>query len=93
MADRMNGTAAATTATDGGSARGADAGLVPRQTTGATVVETVRGLELRGLDGPAARNIAALAFGIRPARNGWSVAEIEHLRFLRAIVREGSLEP
>jgi len=93
MADRMNGPGAATTAAGGGSGRGVEAGLVPRKVTGGSVGETVRGLELRGLDASAARNLAALAFGVRPARSGWTVAEIEHLRFLRSIVREGGLEP
>jgi hypothetical protein len=93
MADRMNRPGAATAAARGGSERRAEAGLVPRNAAGGSVRETVRGLELRGLDASAARNLAALAFGVRPARSGWTVAEIEHLRFLRAIVREGGLEP
>jgi hypothetical protein len=93
MADPRNGPGAATTAARSGSVSGAGEALVPPTATGGAVRETVRRLERRGLDASAARNLAALAFGVWPARSGWTVAQIEHLRFLRAIVREGALEP
>jgi hypothetical protein len=77
--------------------RGAPAGpawhRVAPSARGESVREAVRGLQLRGLDASEAGNVAALAYGVWPARRGWTVAQIEHLRFLRAIVREGSLEP
>lgn len=38
-----------------------------------------------------AGNIVALAHGLRPARNGWTVREIEHLRFLHAMVKTGRI--
>ena len=38
-----------------------------------------------------AGNIVALAHGLRPARSGWSVREIEHLRFLQAMVKSGRI--
>jgi len=93
MADPRNGPDAATTAPPSGSVPGAGEGLVPPTATGGSVRETVRRLERRGLDASAARNLAALAFGVWPARTSWTVAQIEHLRFLRAIVRGGALEP
>jgi hypothetical protein len=36
-----------------------------------------------------AGNLVALAHGLRPASAGWKVREIEHLRFLRSLVRAG----
>jgi hypothetical protein len=39
-----------------------------------------------------AGNIVALAHGLRPARSGWSVREIEHLRFLQAMVKSGRID-
>lgn len=97
MADLLNRPAAATTATTSGARGGSPAGAAgPAMATGASapsVGETVRGLERRGLDHAEAGNLAALAFGVWPARTGWTVAQIEHLRFLRAIVRGGALEP
>lgn len=38
-----------------------------------------------------AGNLVALAHGIRPARNGWTVREIEHLRFLQAMAKSGRI--
>lgn len=97
MADLLNGPAAATTATTIGARGGPPAGAAGRaMSTGPSsrsVGETVRILERRGLDASEAGNLAALAFGVWPARTGWTVAQIEHLRFLRAIVRGGALEP
>jgi hypothetical protein len=46
-------------------------------------------LEIGGWSEREAGNLVALLHGIRPARTGWSVREIEHLRFLRAVVRSG----
>lgn len=46
-------------------------------------------LETGGWTACEAGNLVAFALGIRPVRSGWTVREIEHLRFLRAIVRSG----
>lgn len=51
----------------------------------------VWGLESGGWTQREAGNLVALLHGIRPARSGWSVREIEHLRFLRALVDEGRI--
>lgn len=38
-----------------------------------------------------AGNLVALLHGLRPARNGWSAHEIEHLQYIRTLVRSGRL--
>ncbi len=48
-------------------------------------------LEADGWTEREAGNLAALAHGLRPARNGWTVREIEHLRFLHAMVKTGRI--
>lgn len=44
-------------------------------------------LESGGWTEREAGNLVALAHGLRPARSGWTVREIEHLRFLQSMVR------
>jgi hypothetical protein len=39
-----------------------------------------------------AGNLAAIALGLRPARNGWTGAELDHLRFLKSLVNTGRIE-
>lgn len=48
-------------------------------------------LESGGWTEREAGNLVALLHGLRPARSGWSVREIEHLRFLQALVKTGRL--
>lgn len=48
-------------------------------------------LEAGGWTEREAGNLVALAHGLRPARSGWSVREIEHLRFLQSMVRSGRI--
>lgn len=36
-----------------------------------------------------AGNLAAIALGLRPARNGWTGSELDHLRFLKSLVIAG----
>ena len=48
-------------------------------------------LESGGWTEREAGNLDALAHGLRPARSGWSVREIEHLRFLQTMVRTGRI--
>jgi hypothetical protein len=50
------------------------------------------GLETGGWSEREAGNLVALLHGLRPALSGWSEREIEHLRFLRALVDTGRLD-
>ena len=54
--------------------------------------ELVRRLELSGLASLEAGNVVAYLLGLRPVASGWRVTEIDHLRFLRALVADGRLE-
>ena len=49
-------------------------------------------LESGGWSQREASNLVALANGLRPASAGWTVREIEHLRFLRAAVKSGRID-
>lgn len=48
-------------------------------------------LEAGGWTEREAGNLVALLHGLKPARSGWNVREIEHLRFLQALVRTGRI--
>ena len=48
-------------------------------------------LEAGGWTEREAGNLVALVHGLRPSRNGWTVREIEHLRFLHAMVKSGRI--
>jgi hypothetical protein len=48
-------------------------------------------LEIGGWSEREAGNLVALLHGLRPAQTGWTEREIDHLRFLRAIVESGRL--
>jgi hypothetical protein len=48
-------------------------------------------LEAGGWTEREAGNLVALAHGLRPARTGWTVREIEHLRFIHAMVKSGRI--
>jgi len=48
-------------------------------------------LEAGGWSQPEASNLVALVHGLRPVRAGWSIREIEHLRFLQAMVNSGRI--
>ena len=48
-------------------------------------------LEAGGWTEREAGNLVALLHGLRPAGNGWTVREIEHLRFLNAMVKSGRI--
>lgn len=63
-------------------------GRTPRAPGARALVWT---LESGGWTQREAGNLVALLHGIRPARSGWSVREIEHLRFLRALVDQGRI--
>jgi hypothetical protein len=48
-------------------------------------------LEAGGWTAREASNLVALLHGLRPARSGWTVREIEHLRFLQTMVKTGRI--
>jgi hypothetical protein len=48
-------------------------------------------LEAGGWTEREAGNLVALVHGIWPVRSGWTVREIEHLRFMHAMVRNGRI--
>ena len=48
-------------------------------------------LQIGGWSEIEAGNLVALQFGIRPVHGGWRASEIEHLRFLRALVETGRI--
>lgn len=48
-------------------------------------------LEAGGWTQREASNLAALVHGLRPARAGWTIREIEHLRFMQAMVKSGRI--
>jgi hypothetical protein len=49
-------------------------------------------LEAGGWTEREAGNLVALLHGLRPSRSGWTVREIEHLRFLQAMVKSGRID-
>lgn len=53
--------------------------------------ETYRRLRLAGLDAREAASLVAHLLGIGSARGGWSIAEVERLLFVRAMVGTGRL--
>lgn len=57
-----------------------------------TTRELIRRLEFGGWASSEAGNLVGLLYGLRPVDGGWSLHEIEHLRFLRALFDDGSLE-
>jgi hypothetical protein len=48
-------------------------------------------LEAGGWTQREAGNLVALVHGLRPTSGGWSIHEIEHLRFLQAMVKKGRI--
>jgi hypothetical protein len=49
-------------------------------------------LQSGGWSSVEAGNLAAIALGLRPARNGWTGSELDHLRFLKSLVNTGRIE-
>jgi hypothetical protein len=48
-------------------------------------------LEAGGWTEREASNLVALVNGLRPVHAGWAIREIEHLRFLQAMVKSGRI--
>ena len=57
------------------------------------VATTTRRLQLCGLSLVEATNLTAHLNGLPIVESGWTVRQIEHLLFLKAIVDTGQLEP
>jgi hypothetical protein len=51
-----------------------------------------RRLTIQGWSSRDAGNLVAALQGLRPARQGWTVNEIDHLMFLRALLDSGRLD-
>jgi hypothetical protein len=51
----------------------------------------VRRLLMAGCTLPEAANLAGLAVGLGPVASGWSILEIERLRFLQHLDASGKL--
>jgi len=51
----------------------------------------LRHLEAGGWTECEASNLIALSNGLRPKADGWSIREIEHLKFLKAMVKKGRI--
>jgi hypothetical protein len=72
------------------------AGLAARLADGqpahAEARSLVFSLQIGGWSETEAGNLVALLLGIRPVASGWRATEIEHLRFLRALVETGRIE-
>ena len=54
---------------------------------------TVRRLQQCGLSANEAASLVGRLAGLQPVRGGWTVRQVEHLVFLRAIVESGRLGP
>jgi hypothetical protein len=64
----------------------------PRQETSHDVQATVRDLVAQGFDPTEAGNLTAFLHGLAPAKDGWTVDEMEHLLFLRHLVGRRDIE-
>jgi hypothetical protein len=60
-----------------------------RQRTVSRARSLVWALEVDGWSEREAGNLVAVPNGLQPSRSGWSDREIEHLRWVRALVRSG----
>jgi hypothetical protein len=60
-----------------------------RQRTVSRARSLVWALQVDGWSEREAGNLVAVLNGLRPSRSGWSDREIEHLRWVRALVRSG----
>jgi hypothetical protein len=56
-----------------------------------TARSLVWSLQVEGWTEFEAGNLVALLHGLRPSPSGWSVREIEHLQWLRALVKSGRM--
>jgi hypothetical protein len=69
----------------------ADASTATSQYAVTDARHLVFSLQIGGWSEVEAGNIVALLLGIRPVHGGWRASEIEHLRFLKALVETGRI--
>lgn len=69
----------------------ADTAASARQDAVTDARHLVFSLQIGGWSEGEAGNLVALLLGIRPVHGGWRASEIEHLRFLRALVETGRI--
>lgn len=69
----------------------ADAGAATRQYAVTDARHLLFSLQIGGWSEVEAGNLVALLLGIRPVQGGWRASEIEHLRFLKALVETGHI--
>jgi hypothetical protein len=69
----------------------ADADASTRQYAVTDARHLVFSLQIGGWSEVEAGNLVALLLGIRPVDGGWRASDIEHLRFLRALVETGRI--
>jgi hypothetical protein len=81
-----------TAAERGVPARGVVRSAAPPVPAGEAARPLIWNLEIGGWTEREAGNLVALLNGLRPALSGWNEREIEHLRFLRALVQAGRLD-
>jgi hypothetical protein len=62
-----------------------------RRPDGSVALATYRDLEAMGLAPTEAGNLTAYLRGLRPVDQGWTVAEIDRLLFVRYLVDRGRL--
>ncbi len=60
---------------------------------GSAALATYRDLGAMGLAPREAGNLTAYLRGLRPVDQGWTVAEIDRLLFMRYLVKRGRLDP
>jgi hypothetical protein len=72
-------------------ANGATEQMAITSAAGAGARSMVWHLEAGGWTQREAGNLVALVHGLKPVPAGWTVREIEHLRFLHALVRTGRI--
>jgi hypothetical protein len=66
--------------------------VATRRPDGSAALATYRDLGARGLAPTEAGNLTAYLRGLRPVDQGWTVAEIDQLLFLRYLVDGGRLD-
>jgi hypothetical protein len=58
-----------------------------------TAREMYRQLSAKGMHSDEAANLTAVAHGLAPIENGWSIREIGRLLFLRHLLEHDHIEP
>jgi hypothetical protein len=73
--------------------RGPDTAIASRRRRhGSAALATYRDLGAKGLAPAEAGNLTAYLRGLRPVKQGWTVAEIDRILFLRYLVDRGRFD-